>query len=125
LIDKAEIPTQTQCPRISDRLIWEGAYGLQFLALEFFFRGFLLFALARSFGSQAIFIMVLPYMMIHYSKPLFEAFSAILAGIILGTLALKTRSIYGGMLIHVAVSWSMDLLALYHKGLLQRLMGVF
>ncbi len=86
-------------------LIWEGAYGLQFVALEFFFRGFLLFALARSFGSQAIFIMVLPYMMIHFSKPLFEAFSSILIGILFGTLALKTRSIFGGVLIHLAMGW--------------------
>jgi uncharacterized protein len=102
-------------------LVWEGAYGVQFLALEFFFRGFLLFALARSIGSQAIFVMVMPYVMLHFNKPLFEAFSAALAGIVLGTLALRTRSIYGGVMIHVAVAWSMDLLSLYHQGLLRQL----
>jgi membrane protease YdiL (CAAX protease family) len=59
------------------------------------------------------------------SKPLFEAFGAILAGIVLGTMALKTRAIYGGVLVHIVVAWSMDLMALYHKGLLQRWMGVF
>ena len=36
------------------------------------------------------------------------------AGIILGTLALRTRSIWGGVLIHVSVAITMDLLALYH-----------
>ena len=31
------------------------------LALEFFFRGFLLFALKRAVGAYAIFVMIVPY----------------------------------------------------------------
>jgi membrane protease YdiL (CAAX protease family) len=55
--------------------------------------------------------MVVPYCMVHYPKPLPETLAAIVAGIALGTLAMKTRSIWGGVLIHVGVALTMDLLA--------------
>jgi len=99
-------------------LLWEGSYGLTFFALEFFFRGYLLFTLARRFGSLAIFVMMVPYVMIHFQKPFPETCGAVIAGTALGTLALRTRSIWGGVLIHTAVAWSMDLFALYQKGAL-------
>jgi membrane protease YdiL (CAAX protease family) len=93
---------------------WEAMYAAQFLALEFFFRAFLLQGLRRSLGANAIAVMVIPYCMIHYGKPMAETFGAILAGLILGTLAMRTRSIWGGVLIHVGVALTMDLLALGH-----------
>ena len=37
---------------------------------------------------------------------------AIFAGLLLGTLAMRTRSIWGGVLIHAGVAISMDVLAL-------------
>jgi hypothetical protein len=104
-------------------LLWSFAYGLQFLTLEFFFRGFLIFALARSVGSLSIFVMVVPYAMIHFGKPLAECLGSILAGIALGTVALRTRSIYGGVAVHCGVAWSMDLFALAHTGALAKLLG--
>jgi len=39
---------------------------------------------------------------------------SIFAGIVLGTLAMATRSIWCGVLIHVSVAWTMDCLALMH-----------
>jgi uncharacterized protein len=97
-------------------ILWEAAYAFQFLMLEFFFRGFLIFALARWLGSLAIFVMVVPYAMIHLSKPLLECVGSIFAGIALGTIALRTRSIYGGVIVHSAVGFGMDLFALLAKG---------
>jgi membrane protease YdiL (CAAX protease family) len=96
-------------------LIWELAYGIYFFALEFIFRGFMIFALARYLGAYAIFVMVIPYVMIHFGKPLAETFGSIIAGVALGTLALRTRSIFGGVLIHIIVAWSMDILAIIYK----------
>lgn len=104
-------------------LLWEAGYGFQFFMLEFFFRGFLLFALARYLGPVAIFIAIVPYAMIHFGKPLAETLGSVLAGIALGTIALRTRSIYGGVLVHCGVAWSMDLFALMRKGELGRLFG--
>jgi membrane protease YdiL (CAAX protease family) len=91
---------------------WEALYIVQFVALEFFFRGFLLQALRRALGANAIFVMMVPYCMIHYGKPMAETIGAIGAGLVLGTLAMRTRSIWGGVMIHVGVATSMDVLAL-------------
>lgn len=97
-----------------DLWAWEAMYALQFLSLEFFFRGFMLHGLRRAFGAGAIFVMMVPYCMIHYGKPLPETLGAVLAGIVLGTVAMRTRSIWGGVLIHVGVAWTMDLFAVGH-----------
>jgi len=101
-----------------DWLGWELMYFVQFFALELFFRGFMLAALRRTLGSAAIFAMALPYCMIHYGKPYLEAHGAVVAGIALGSLAMRTRSIYGGFLVHVTVAFVMDFLALSHRSAL-------
>lgn len=98
---------------LEEFLIWEALYWAQFAALEFFFRGFLLLPLERSMGPYAIFPMVAPYVMIHFGKPMPECFAAILAGVALGTLAMKTRTIWLGALIHITVAVSMDLAAIW------------
>ncbi|MGB0679065.1 MAG: CPBP family intramembrane glutamic endopeptidase [Polyangiales bacterium] len=96
----------------ADFIAWELLYAAQFFSLEFFFRGYWLNACKRMMGSHAIFAMVVPYCMIHFGKPWLEALAAIIAGVVLGTLAMKTRSIWSGVLIHVSVAISMDVAAL-------------
>jgi len=98
-----------------DFLAWEALYALQFLSLEFFFRGFLLHTLKRDLGAYAIFVAVVPYCMIHFQKPLPEALGAIVAGLVLGTLSLRTGSVLGGAAVHVSVAMTMDVLALAQK----------
>jgi membrane protease YdiL (CAAX protease family) len=98
-----------------DFLAWEAMYFAQFFALEMFFRGFWLGALRRSFGSGAIFAMAVPYCMIHFGKPYLEANGAIVAGIFLGSVSMKTKSIYQGFLVHITVAGLMDWLALSHR----------
>lgn len=95
-----------------DFILWEIVYASQFFTLEFFFRGYLVFAGRQSMGSMVVVAMVVPYCMIHFGKPWAEALAAILAGVVLGTLALKTRSIWSGFLIHVTVALSMDTAAM-------------
>jgi membrane protease YdiL (CAAX protease family) len=97
---------------VLDLVVWELLYALQFLSLELFFRGFLLQACYRTMGAGAIFVMIVPYCMIHFTKPLLEVLAAIPAGFVLGVLALRTRSIWGGVFLHVAVAWTMDVLAI-------------
>jgi membrane protease YdiL (CAAX protease family) len=98
-----------------DFLAWESIYFCQFLALESFFRGWIVGALRRSLGAAAIFAMAVPYCMIHYGKPYLEANGAIVAGIVLGSLAMRTRSIYSGFLVHITVAFLMDILALWRR----------
>jgi hypothetical protein len=97
-----------------DFVAWELLYLGQFFALEIFFRGFWLRAM-RTFGAGAIWSMVVPYCMIHYGKPYLEACGAMVAGVVLGSLAMRTRSIYAGFLVHGTVAILMDVLALYRR----------
>ena len=98
-----------------DFLAWEAMYFAQFFALEMFFRGFWLGVLRRSFGSGAIFAMAVPYCMIHFGKPYLEAVGAIVAGMALGSLSMKTKSIYQGFLVHITVAALMDWLSLRRR----------
>ncbi|MBS0298958.1 MAG: CPBP family intramembrane metalloprotease [Proteobacteria bacterium] len=100
-------------------VVWEIVYFLQFLALEFFFRGFILHGTKQRFGFYAIFVMVIPYCMIHFGKPMPETIAAIIAGVVLGFLSLKSKSIWLGVMIHCSVALTMDLCALYRKGIFQ------
>lgn len=97
-------------------LIWELIYFLQFFGLEFFFRGFLVHSLKPSLGLYSIFVMTVPYCMIHFSKPMPETLAAIAAGIFLGWLSYKNGSIWLGLILHCMVAFSMDIFALHAKG---------
>jgi len=96
--------------------LWEGMYFVQFIGVEFFFRGFMLHGTKRQLGFYSIIFMVVPYCMIHFGKPMTEAIAAIIAGIALGILSLKSKSIVPGILIHFSVAIAMDFAALYQKG---------
>ena len=101
-----------------DLAAWEVMYFAQFFGLEVFFRGFWLNALRRNLGSGAIFAMIVPYCMIHYGKPYQETCGAVVAGIALGSVSMRTKSIYSGFLVHVTVALLMDYMALSNKGAL-------
>lgn len=87
-------------------------YASILFSTEFFFRGVLQFSLESRLGTLAIGMSVLPYCLIHAHKPLPEALGSIVAGYVLGWLALRTRSIGGGVLVHCAVAIGMDALSL-------------
>ena len=97
-----------------DWLAWEVLYMAQFVALEFFFRGFILQGLRIPMGSSAIAVMVLPYTMIHLPKLWPEAMGAILFGVLLGILAIRSRSILGGLAIHASVALTLDISGVMH-----------
>lgn len=104
-----------------DLISWEVLYLLQFVCVEFFFRGFIIQACRPTFGVNAIFVMIVPYLMIHFSKPWLEASGAIFFGLFLGVLAFHTRTIWGGVMVHVSIALSMDIAALLQtKGLPQQ-----
>lgn len=109
-------PIHRQADRsLLEFLVWETQYLCMFFAVEFFFRGYLLFGLRRALGSQAIFVAMVPYCMVHFTKPPAEALGAIVTGLVLGTLAMATRSIWGGVLLHMTVALTMDLSAILQR----------
>jgi membrane protease YdiL (CAAX protease family) len=101
----------------ADFLAWEAIYVAQFFALEAFFRGWWLHA-TRSLGAASIPAMLVPYAMIHFVKPWLEISGALVAGVVLGSVAARTRSIWAGFLVHSTVGVLMDLLALARRGAL-------
>lgn len=96
--------------------IWECVYFLQFVAVEFFFRGWLIHGTKPALGSNALYLSILPYVMIHFGKPLPETLGALGAGFILGQLSYRFGSIIPGILLHFGVAFSMDVLSLYQRG---------
>lgn len=97
-------------------LFWQGAYFLQFVAVEFFFRGFMVHGTKHRFGYYAVFVMIIPYCMVHFGKPFTETIAAIFAGFVLGVLSLKSRSVIPGVLVHYLVAIAMDVMALWREG---------
>lgn len=107
---------QAHAAWVSYFLVWELVYLIQFVAVEFFFRGFMLHGIKRQLGAYSLWVAMLPYCMIHFRKPLPETLGAIIAGLVLGVFSLKNNSIWLGVLLHYSVAITMDLLALWHKG---------
>jgi len=95
--------------------IYELCYGFDFLSVELFFRGFMVIALSRFVGKEAILPMITVYCFLHFGKPAGEAISSIFGGYILGILAFRSRNIYGGLIAHLGVAWGMDWLAFLNK----------
>ena len=97
-------------------LVHELFYLLIFVSGEAFWRGFMTFSLERDFGLYALALMIVPYVTAHFGKPLPETLGAIVAGGLLGWLALKHRSVWLGVAVHYAVALTMDLLAIRANG---------
>lgn len=91
------------------KLLFEVSYGIDFVTIELFFRGFLVFAFVRYVGADAILPMAVFYCSIHFGKPLFECISSFFGGILLGIVAYRTQSILGGMMVHLGIAWMMEL----------------
>lgn len=102
-------------------IIYELIYATQFIGIEYFFRGFGLFRLEKIIPGFSIGIMMIPYALVHIHKPFPEAFGSIFAGLVLGKLALKTGSIWPGVITHVTIALSADIFSLYHSGNLTKI----
>lgn len=99
-----------------DLSIWWPLYVAQFVAVETFFRGFLVLGLAPRIGRLSILVATVPYLMIHFVKPPVEALASIIGGLVMGSLAYRTKSVWWGVGLHVAVAALMDVMSLGHKG---------
>jgi hypothetical protein len=89
--------------------LYELSYGSDFFTIELFFRGFLVLAFARWVGKDAILPMAMFYCTIHFGKPMGECISSFFGGLLLGIVTYHTRSIFGGLLVHVGIAWLMEI----------------
>jgi uncharacterized protein len=92
-------------------LIYELGLLVYMIAWEFVWRGYMLFGLFEKFGFYSLFIQMIPFVILHNGKPMIETFGSILAGLALGILALRTKSIFYCVLAHMSVMFSIDLIS--------------
>ncbi|MGE5440177.1 MAG: lysostaphin resistance A-like protein [Bacteroidota bacterium] len=92
--------------------LFEAALLLYMLAWEFIWRGFMLFGLEEKFNYYTVLVQMLPFVILHNGKPVLETFGAILGALMLGVLALRTRSLYYGIIIHFSTLFSIDVISI-------------
>ncbi|MEZ0542301.1 CPBP family glutamic-type intramembrane protease [Fibrella arboris] len=122
--------TLLNVPEWVTALGYELAYGWDFVPTELLFRGFLVIGLSRilqrnvpesgaswsALGSPGpVLPMIVWYATIHFGRPVGETVSSLFGGYILGVLALSTRSIWGGLFIHIGIAWLMEAAAFWQK----------
>ncbi|NJE55365.1 CPBP family archaeomyxosortase MrtA [Thermococcus sp. 21S9] len=91
-------------------LLGELGMGLIMLAHEAFYRGFLLFPLARKNEWLAIVLQDIPYTLVHVGKPRIEVPYALVAGIIFAKMDLEGESFLPSFLLHWLGSAFFDVL---------------
>ena len=102
-LDQLELPSKKW-----HYIIYELCYGFDFVSIEFFFRGFLILSLVKICGTHCIIPVACFYCCIHFGKPMGEAVSSFWGGLLLGIISYNTRSIWGGLIVHLGIAWLME-----------------
>jgi hypothetical protein len=89
-------------------LYYELFVGFYMLAWEFFWRGFVLHGLKHKFGYYAVFIQLIPFVILHKGKPEIETFASIFAGLALGIQSLRAGSFIYCFIVHWSVMLFID-----------------
>jgi len=95
-------------------LAFETTYSIDFVMTELMFRGALVIGMISIMGRNAILPMVAMYAAIHFGKPVGETISSIFGGYILGVLAYQTRHIWGGVIVHICIALTMEVMGFMH-----------
>lgn len=99
--------------------IFETTYSIDFVMTELIFRGALVIGMVSLLDRKAVLPMVAMYAAIHFGKPLGETISSVFGGYILGALAYQTRHIWGGVIVHICVALTMEIMGFVHYYLLK------
>ncbi|MBD0400715.1 CPBP family intramembrane metalloprotease [Flammeovirga sp. EKP202] len=92
-------------------VFYEMVYALEFFGVELFFRGVLIFGLTKFIGKDVVVPMAITYAVFHFGKPMGEAISSIFGGYILGVIAYYSKSLWGGIIIHIGIALLMEFFA--------------
>jgi uncharacterized protein len=110
---------------VGEFALYEAGYFLFFVAIEFIFRGYLLFGLYNArdrdalpgtqgipgpvvFGYSAILVSMLSYTAWHLGKPIPELWGTLVWGIATSTVVLATRSIWPVVVVHWMLNVFLD-----------------
>lgn len=94
-------------------IIFEILYMIDFVMVEWIFRGALVIGMIAIMGKESILPMVSVYVFLHFGKPLGETISSFFGGYILGVLAYYTRHIWGGVILHIGVALTMEIMGFF------------
>jgi CAAX amino terminal protease family. len=77
---------------------------LSLCAIEYMFRGFLLFGLKDKFKEGSILIQMIPFVLLHLGKPELETISCLFTGILFGYIAYRGKSFWPAFIIHLFIN---------------------
>ena len=81
-------------------------------AWEFLLRGYVLFGFERRVGAAAaIAVQTIPFVVMHVGKPPLETYGALVAGVVLGIVAIRARSFIPCAILHWSVAATLDVLS--------------
>ena len=100
---------------LRDFAYYELTYGMYLFCWEFFFRGFLLFGLSRSLGVASVFVQAVAFGIMHLGKPQPEVLASFGTGVVLGLVALRSKSFVPVFVVHWAAALTFDVLIILAK----------
>lgn len=77
---------------------------ISLLAVEFLFRGFLLFGLKDRYKEGSILIQTIPFVIAHFGKPGLETLSTIITGIYFGYVCYRSDSYWPAFIMHMFIN---------------------
>jgi membrane protease YdiL (CAAX protease family) len=96
---------------------WAAIYLVYYAAFELFYRGFLLRLFEPLWGLRAaIWLQAVCATLIHLGKPWPETVLALPASLVLGLIAVRTRSLFWPVLLHFAIGMATDIASLSRHG---------
>ena len=101
--------------QMASALSFESSYAFDLFCIELLFRGCLVIGMYSLLGRHAVLPMVTLYLVIHFGKPMGEAISSIVGGYALGIIALRTKSIWGGIALHIGIAMMMEVGAYWSR----------
>jgi membrane protease YdiL (CAAX protease family) len=94
---------------LSGLLRYQLGNGVYMASWEWFFRGFLLFGIARYWGTiPAVLIQAYPFMLMHKAKPELEMAASFGGAILLGLFCLRARCFWPAFLLHWFLNVDME-----------------
>ena len=85
------------------------------LVTELFYRGVALSLLYQRLGSSALYLLALVYGLDHIGAPTSELAGSFLVALLLGRLALATKSIWPGFMVHVSCAVAVDITSVFYS----------
>jgi hypothetical protein len=92
-------------------IIFELIYGSSIVMCELLFRGAFTLGMKPLPDAQVLLPMTATYVFMHFNKPSPEAIGSVFAGYLLGVIALRTKNIWAGSIVHVGTAYVMDITA--------------